>query len=633
MTPSTSGPIDAPRRDPLWLVLLGLCYALLWFVEYGATALGQSPALDNRQTLLLARQMAFGELPPEPFHRAPLYPWLLSCGFRLGLPGELMPLFARLLNLGAFAATTYATALAAFRIWRRRSALWIAGIAVGLNPVLAFFAGDAFDILLATAAFALALAELPRWLDERSLRGTLVIGFWLALGAALRSHLLPLALLWAVAAPCLAPRARGAHCLAAGGLTILSFLLLGFANLRVAGEFRMFPWQGAYNLWAGNHPEASGRIYAQRIRVEFGESYDNPAKLESIALYESETGAEAPHSVAEMNAYWKERFWEQVREHPLPWLGLMARKAYFFLNSYEQYDNKTYGFHKPRYLALRWNPLHWGLLLLLAVAGTLAGLRQSPYRPFLFLAIGTFAVYAAGTILFYTSNRFRLPVLPLLAVLGGAVVLLPAAWREARLRWRLSLAGCLGLTATIAYSGFFDARKTDTWEEDYALLANASLRSGRETEAIGWANRVIEQNPGRSDMWAVLAQAHFNRWALDNPSPTLDRRQAEALLAISRRASASEPDFHTVSGIYLWKLGRQDEAAELWTERSARDPLARLCLMWTGRQAPPDPDELESYAGQEHYGLLEIAVEARRFPGRYPQVTETFDRLFKTVSP
>jgi len=616
------------QRILFWIGAIALIHGLIWSVDYGQTALGESPALDNRQTLLLAQQMAAGDLPAEPFHRAPLYPYLLSLFLSAGLPFESLAVAARGLNVLAFAATAVAAAYAAHAVWRRRSAAWIAGLLIALNPVLLFFVGDAFDILPATACFALAFALVPGWLRQKRVGCTFKIAALLSLGAALRSHLLPLALLWCPLACLLGGKRKPLHLAAAVPPLALSFLLLGLANLKVAGEFRTMPWQGAYNLWAGNRPDAPGRIYAQQIRVDFEDTYDNPAKLESIALYERQTGESPPHSIDAVNAYWKGKFFDHVAENPVQWLGLMARKAYYFLNSYEQYDNKTYGFHKRRHPLLRWNPVHWGALLLLAVAGTLTGLRDPAQRAFLFTAIGTFAVYAAGTILFYTSNRFRLPMLPLLACLGGGIVLLPAAWRAARARWRAGLLGCLGLTAAIAYTGFFNARATDTWEEDYALLANAALRTGRDADALQWANRALEANPRRNDMWPVLAQARFNRWALNENAGPLDRATAETFLQEARNAAETDADFAAISGIYLWKLNRRDKAQAVWEKHASDDPLARLCLFWTDLQPVPSPSDLESYRGHERFDLLRAAVVAKRAPSKNPLLAKTFARIF-----
>jgi len=619
------------QRILFWIGAIALIHALVWCAVYGQTALGESPALDNRQTLLLAQQMAAGDLPAEPFHRAPLYPYLLSLFLSAGLPFESLAVAARGLNVLAFAATAVAAAYAAHAVWRRESAAWIAGLLIALNPVLLFFLGDAFDILPATACFALAFALVPGWLRQKRVGCTLKIAALLSLGAALRSHLLPLALLWCPLACLLGGKRKPLHLAAAVPPLALSFLLLGLANLKVAGEFRTMPWQGAYNLWAGNRPDAPGRIYAQQIRVDFEDTYDNPAKLESIALYERQTGKSPPHSIDAVNAHWKGKFFDHVAEHPLQWLGLMARKAYYFLNSYEQYDNKTYGFHKRRHPLLRWNPVHWGLLLLLAVAGTLAGLRDASSRRFLYLSIGTFAVYAAGTILFYTSNRFRLPMLPLMSCLSGGIVLLPAAWRSARTSWKVLLAGCLALTSVIAYSGFFNARDTDTWQEDYALLANAALRTGRDAEALQWADRALKFARDRNDMRVVRAQVHFNRWALNPSAPPLDRETAQALLREAREASRAEPLFTTICGIYLWKLGRSEAAVDLWQQRAEDDPLARLSLMWTNREAPPSRRELQAYAEQKNYELLAAAIQARSAPDSFPELVSLLDGLHEVL--
>lgn len=65
--------VQGPRNILIGVALVALLHCALWFAHYNQTALGESPALDNRQTLELARAMAGGTLAEEPFHRAPLY--------------------------------------------------------------------------------------------------------------------------------------------------------------------------------------------------------------------------------------------------------------------------------------------------------------------------------------------------------------------------------------------------------------------------------------------------------------------------------------------------------------------------------------------------------------------------------
>jgi hypothetical protein len=56
----------------------------------------------------------------------------------------------------------------------------------------------------------------------------------------------------------------------------------------------------------------------------------------------------------------------------------MARKAYALLNNWEQYNNKTYAFHKALSPWLSWNPLCWGLLLVLGPSPAAARLARVP---------------------------------------------------------------------------------------------------------------------------------------------------------------------------------------------------------------------------------------------------------------
>ena len=620
------------KHRTLWIALIAFLHCYCWFSHYVDTPLGASPALDNQQTLLLAQQMAAGELPSEPFHRAPLYPYLLSLFLSAGASFELLPFIARLLNAAALITCATTTSITAFKLWKSPLSAWIAGLLIALNPVLLFFSGDAFDILLATSSLCLALQAAGTWLQHSTVKGSLSIGLSLSIGAALRSHLLPLALLWPLVAVIRPQQQRLKHFTAATIPPILGFLLLGLANLETAGEFRVLPWQGAYNLWTGNGPDVNGRIYTQTIRVEYDGAYDNPAKLESLELYQAETGQRPPFSISAMNAHWKAKTIEHICAHPVEWLALMLRKAYYFLNNYEQYDNKTYGFHKQLHGQLRINPIHWGMCLLLAVAGTLIGLRNKEMRPLLYLLIGIFACYAGGTILFYTPNRFRVPMIPLLALLAGGVVHLRSSLQQAQGPWKMNLVACLALTAGITYSAAFGAHNTNTWEEDAALLANASLRIQQDSEAIAWAMHALQMNPNRSDMRGVIVQAHFNQWALNSATPQLSTTDAQTLLAEALKNSQTNKAVKPIVGIYQWKIGQQKQAIATWQTVEKTDPFARLCLFWGGNRPAPNPKELNNYAHHRHFPLLVAAISHAEDPESSTAFSKTLDAILAPVT-
>ncbi len=626
-----SAETDTPffsRRTLLWVLLITLSYTAIWLFEYAQTPLGMSPALDNQQTLLLAQQIAKGALPQESFHRAPFYPFLLSLFLKMGLSFEVLPSMARILNACALLICTSTICVASMRLWKSTAAGWLSGLLIGLNPVVLFFAADPFDILPATACLCLALHRSLDWLKQPTLRGTLLIGAYLAIGAALRSHLLPLAIIWPIACLFIHASKKCSYAACAAAPLVLSCLLLGVANYKVANEFRVLPWQGAYNLWAGNGPQASGKIYTQQIRIEFENQYDNPAKLESIKLYELETGNHAPHSISDMNAHWKSKAFAHILQHPVDWIGLMTRKAYFFLNNYEQYDNKTYNLHKNIHWPLRWNPIHWGAILLIAVGGTLVGLQRTDLKSHAFIAmILVFALYAAGTIWFYTPNRFRVPMIPILCLLSGGILSLKAIWLTSQKKWKLVFLSCALLTCTITYSNWFNVSDKSTWEEDYALLANASMRTNQDNATIHWAGKALAMNPTREDMQDTLTQAHFNKWALSETPKALTQNETTELLDIAKHYNSNNPNIQTIIGIYYWKLGDASPALKKWEAHSHAYPFARACLYWTGHSATPTAEELSLYQGDKAFNLLEAAIIAKTAP-THSFVKQTLNNIF-----
>ena len=68
---------------------------------------------------------------------------------------------------------------------------------------------------------------------------------------------------------------------------------MGGVNAALSGEFRVLPWQGAFNLWAANRPGAHGRYFEQFARVASYAEGTNPARLESERLYR-ELNPQAP---------------------------------------------------------------------------------------------------------------------------------------------------------------------------------------------------------------------------------------------------------------------------------------------------------------------------------------------------
>jgi hypothetical protein len=352
--------------------------------------------------------------------------------------------------------------------------------------------------------------------------------------------------------------------LVAAGLGAV-LLLQGFLNLQIGGEFRVLPWQGAYNLYAANREGANGKFYQQRVSFDAVPEGMNTTRMESEYLYREATNGQADLEVGAMNAYWKEQLHDEVAADPLRWFGLIGRKAFYLFNDWEQYNNLTYTFHKERFPALRWNPLGWGVLLLGAFAGLVFGWPGMEKRRAFALAL-LVAGYTAGLLLFFVSARFRLPLVPLLCVFASGLVFLSGT-RLRALGWPrmlvLALAG--GLLVILSFGNWFEAHDRTSFIQDELLLATASMSVGEDLLALRYASAVLARDPDRGEAQRIQLSALFNLWLAEEDS---GKRRAWWLRLEAAADEIARPDASTffIRGVLAWRKGEESAALKQWTE-------------------------------------------------------------------
>lgn len=287
---------------------------LLW---YGTTALGLVPQLDAKENILLAQAMAGGQLPAEPFYRAPLYASVLSLFARLGVAGVTLPMAARLLNGCLHLANTVLVYRLGRGLWNSRGAAFVAAALVGLNPVCIYFAADPLDTTLANTLMLAGLAVAMPLLgdDGRSrtgiVRAATTQGFW-CLAALARPHLMVLAVLWP--AVCWLFLRRRRPVVGALIVFVCVFAVFGLVNHKVGGRFQIMPTQGGYDLWTANRPGAHGKYFAHSVDVLTEDTYQNPARAEARLIYERETNTSAGDR--EIQQYWRARTRAMILDNP-----------------------------------------------------------------------------------------------------------------------------------------------------------------------------------------------------------------------------------------------------------------------------------------------------------------------------
>ncbi|MEX0329947.1 MAG: hypothetical protein AB3N64_00860 [Puniceicoccaceae bacterium] len=562
-----------------WIILLGLVvYTLAFTFSYVADPMALSPQLDAKENLTLASQFDAGSSAPEPFYRAVLYPYILSL---IATEGA-RPLIALLIGLGCHLGNAFMVYWLAGWIWQRASAKAAAAALYLLNPASLFFSLQVLDMTMGTSLFlgGLILAINGR---ERLLPA-LVSGLVLGLCVLVRPHFLPVTLLvpavmmllsgWKVRLPAL------------GWLTLAVVLLSqGVVNYTRSGEFRILPWQGGYNLYAANRPGANGLYYKQSVDVS-GQTYLNPARAESEQLYQQATGATPPFDIDDVNSYWRQQTITTVLDDPARWLQLMFFKGYAILNSAEQYNNLTFSYHKARFPLLRFNPMNWGILVILGTLGCFLLIRRDRLRAgaLVLLILG----YSAALLLYYASARFRLPLVPLMAILSSGVFAYP---KDLRASWKVTATTAIlaGISGFLAYSSFGSIRSTETYVQDKLLMANANAELGDDVEAARYAHNVLWDYPERREALRIYTVSYFNLRLTESPGAQLfgdwDLQKQWVI-----QFPPTDPVQDVILGVYFWQWGELEKATLIWKSiRAQGGPganLAGACLAASGTGEP-----------------------------------------------
>jgi hypothetical protein len=539
-------------RIRLLLAALALFYVLLFGLAYLADPLGQVPVLDGRENLAWASLLRGGALPAEPIYRALLYPLVLA-----QFAASSLPVSASLLGLLMHLLSALLVGLIAWQLWVRRSAAYLSGLLYVVYPVALYFSGQVLDITFSIMLFLAGLYLLLRAMACESPRGRILLGLLAGALAGLavlaRPNFLPAVLCFPLVI--LLPKSRSWPASLSVAVGLLSLLCVqGCVNRAISGQFRILPWQGAYNLYAANREGANGRYYMQRVAFNEVRAGANTTRMESEILYRQALGVDASLEVDAMNQYWRAQLFESIRSDPARWIGLMTRKLVYVFNNWEQYNNLTYAYHKARWPVLAWNPLGWGVLLLTGFVGLFAGFLHSQ-RPALYAIAILALAYTAGLLLFFVSARFRLPLAPLLCVATGGCVFVGGL--SCRQRLVLGL-GLLAL-AILSFGNWSKAQDRATFIQDELLLAKASSQLGDDARALGLARAVLLRAPQRAEAKRLELSSLFNLW-LSSPDSETWRLIEQSLDGIQSPDASVE----FIRGVYFWREGQAEQAVRIW---------------------------------------------------------------------
>lgn len=587
-------PAASFKKWLFFLFLLGLVVRFGFIVEHARTPSFGILTLDQKYYDLVARMLLSGQDLHELHGFRPLlYPMFLAGLYKLGgSAGITLVLFVQHL-LGV--ATGVIVALLGVRLFQHRISGLVGGALYLLAPVPLYFEGE---VLIESSYTFLICAALLLHLRAADSAGWKAAWFWVlgggmvALAAQARANILvfmavyPLFAAW-----------RWWHLRSRAGLLPLLGLLgvfammipWGIVNMGQSDHFHLIPNAGGVNLYLGNKRTADGMVPRQERRASSsGEHYEDSVEVWAREEYEASERAQGRQPDTDpmaVSKYWTRRALDEIKADPAGWLRLLAKKSWLMLWNAEVPNNKSFAFLQQEYTWLRVLPVRWVVLLMLAPAGIWAAARWGN-RKALFILLVYAVFYSLGNVAFFVCDRYRYPVWPVMAAIGGGGLIISfETIRQRQLRKFLWLLAGAAVMAALSLPNWFGAVLPD-YARDYQFQSFAWFETGHFPQALQDIDRSLALDPTdvtslhqRANVLLALnrldeAQAAFEQTlklspeesgAWNNLGLTLEKQGhlEEAIQALRRASECRPPSKNAFLGMAFIqiRLGRFDEAA------------------------------------------------------------------------
>ena len=396
--------MTTPARAVWLAVAAGLVLRLGFGFGYWT---GKPLTHDEREYLALAQNIAEGrgftypavapgQLEPERFGRAPIYPLFLALVDIISGPSALLPA-VKAVQAVIGALGIWLVALLAGRVAGGRgatAAAWMAAVYPPLvwTPAYVFsetlYMGLALANVMAADRAMTAAAPTRRWV-------------WCGLVGGLAALTRPahLFFLLLLGVYLLVRRRPAAAALAAAG-ALVTIAPWTARNWQEYGRPILIASEGGITFWTGNHPLASGE----------GDMAANPAiKRDNQRLRAAHPGL-SPEELEPI--YYREAF-GAIAADPLWWSGLLARKAFYTVVPV----GRSYTLHSTRYFVA--SVVSYVAVLAAGCLGGMALWRAGQWPVALGLLLASALLVC---VVFFPQERFRIPVIdPALVILAAGV--------------------------------------------------------------------------------------------------------------------------------------------------------------------------------------------------------------------
>jgi len=527
-------------------------------------------------------------IPDIPFLRAPGYPYFLAGVYFLT---GMSYLGARIVQMGLGLLSTVLIFFLARALYGRAVAL-VAAAFMSVYWIFIYFEGELNAPALSVFLILCLIHALYRWDLRKTGFRLAIVGVWIGLQTIVRAEgtlMVPVVAAWAwwaMGSGDRTNRTNGTYRTRVGAVLCL---FLGFVvtiapvtirNYIKEHDLVLICMSGGINLYAGNNELADGTWPQVDLRKTAGigkefTNYDIPLIVRGL---KKKLGRE-DITYAGFSRYYRDLALQYMRERPLDFVRLLARKAVLFWSPYEVSNNKVIYFEKQNSLVLRYMPgfpfalglFIVGLALFLKDEGGRMKDEKRPaanlLHPSSFYLSVLFLLYIATqyvTIVpFHITARYRVTIMPFLLLFGAYGVCRIGSFITERdfrkaLAWTLAAAGLIGICHIPLVSYQYDEAK---WHND---RAEAYSMQGNYGQAEQELRQAIKANPAPALYYTQLANVLGAQGRFD-----------EAVPYYAQAVEINPQDGLTLNnfGYAFYRQGKTDQAAEFYKRAVAENPF------------------------------------------------------------
>lgn len=460
--------------------LIALVARLVFVLQWDATPYGAWPILDAQVYHDWAKAVADGHLlRPRAFYASPLFPYVL--GLLYWVFGHDL-LVVGLFNTLCGAFSILALSVLTFTLFGIEASL-IAGLLGALYLPLIFYTAPVMKEPLAILLMVLLLIYSVRLLKQNRWRDYVWAGALLGFGAMARGNVLLLApvivglafIKWRMAAIKKGALLLGVMCLCIAPATIHNFI--------ASQDFVPINYDSGFNLYIGNSPTANGtNVYPPELSSD-------PFQEEFSVVYSARQALGREVKPSDVSAYWRDKAIDYFIHNPGQDLFLLGNKFRAFWNNTEAFDNYDINFIQKNFdTVLSWPLVEFWLIFSLAVLGAIAAWRD--HKDAVITLVLLALAYMMSVMMFYITDRYRLPIVLFLLPLAGAG--LPYAWKLAQAKkWLPFSIGIAGGVFAIGFSFLPFPGAVDLTGFDWGTLTTIYTETGHDDEALDALHRAM----------------------------------------------------------------------------------------------------------------------------------------------